>query len=137
MRYIIQFFVLVLCLGDVAMSANSLFQSEPIHDVSATTVLYKIVSVEGWATSLSGDRVAVSKFDEGFIHLSTAEQLERICEKYWATVAEYVLLTVDSNKFIGDLRCETNPGGANKYYHLYDGYIPLDAVIEVQCISKT
>lgn len=98
--------------------------------------LYKIVSVDGWAASKKDGRIEPSKFDETFNHLSTAKQLQRICTKYWGNIPIFVVLTVDPTKFVGALKLETNPGGSSKYYHLYDGHIPLDAVIDAQMICN-
>lgn len=41
-----------------------------------------------------------------------------------------MVLKIDPSKLIGKLVFEVNPGGTQKYYHLYNGKIPLNAVIE-------
>jgi uncharacterized protein (DUF952 family) len=98
--------------------------------------LYKILSVENWTESLSAPAVKLSKDDEKFIHFSKQDQLERIVSKYWAAAEKYVVLKIDPEKLKGKLVFETNPGGSAKYYHLYDGSIPLDAIVESQVIMK-
>ena len=92
--------------------------------------LYKILSLKNWQNSQSQEILALSDDDKEFIHFSTHEQLERILQKYWADGGEYIVLKVDSEKLLGRLVFEANPGGVNKYYHLYDGAIPLRAVEE-------
>ena len=68
--------------------------------------------------------------DTTFIHLSTGDQLPRITDKFFKGI-DYVILKVETKKMQGRLVFENNPGGENKYYHLYEGTIPLDAVVEV------
>lgn len=97
--------------------------------------LYKILSVNEWERSKTQEFVQLPKEDEQFIHLARGDQLDRIIEKYWANVSEYVLLKIESNQLSGRLVLEANPGGTNKYYHLYEGSIPLKAVVEVQKVE--
>ncbi len=98
--------------------------------------LYKIISVEDWDTSQRGDRLKLPAFDDAFIHLAKEDQLDRIIAKFWGDKSRYVVLKVDPKLFIGRLAYEANPGGTSKFYHLYDGFIPLDAVIKVMIVEK-
>ncbi len=90
--------------------------------------LYKVLSMDDWAKSCK--TVHLSSADADFIHFSTDDQLDKIIEKYWAGVPEYIVLKIDTRKLQGKLVLEANPGGTNKYYHLYNGSIPLSAVVE-------
>ena len=65
--------------------------------------------------------------DDQFIHLATKKQVAHVADKFWKDL-EYVILKIDSTKILGRLSYETNPGGSTRYYHLYDGIIPLEAV---------
>lgn len=98
--------------------------------------LYKIVSCEHWLASQGNNILVLSKEDDCFIHFSTDEQLQKIIEKYWSHIDEFVILKIDANQLKGNLVFETNPGGSTRYYHLYDGSIPLDAVIESNLKSE-
>jgi uncharacterized protein (DUF952 family) len=80
--------------------------------------------------------VKLTEADQDFIHLAREDQLNRIVGKYWDEVPEYVVLKIDTKKLPGKLVLEANPGGENKYYHLYDGSIPLKAVVESEIIKK-
>lgn len=102
----------------------------------AVKTLYKILSVENWAASQGKEHLSLPDFDRPFIHLALEEQLERILGKYWKDVPEYVLLTLDPKKLKGKLVLESNPGGSAKYYHLYDGSIPLSAIVAVKKVSN-
>lgn len=102
------------------------------------THLNKVLSVNGWATSQKSDRLQPVPIDiaDNFIHLATDDQLNKVLEKFWHNEPSYVVVKVDPKLFIGRLVHEVNPGGSNKYYHLYDGYIPLTAVIDARVIEK-
>ncbi len=90
--------------------------------------LYKILSLEDFRKSEGEEKLFLQPDDEAFIHFSMEDQLPRIQEKYWSGVSEYLVLTIDVSKLVGDLVFEANPGGERKYYHLYDGHIPLNAI---------
>ena len=92
--------------------------------------LYKIVSPEVWKNSQEHNQVMPSGLDDHFIHLATEEQVPHILQKFW-NQKDHVILKLDSKKLIGRMVYETNPGGSTRYYHLYEGKIPLDAVLEV------
>ena len=62
--------------------------------------------------------------------MATKEQVQKVILKFWKG-KKYILLYLDPNKLAGTLKLETNLGGESKYYHLYDGYIPLSAIKEV------
>lgn len=90
--------------------------------------LYKILSVENW--NASTDYVKLPEEDHAFIHFSTEDQLDRIISKYWVG-KNYVVLKVDTRKLPGKMVYEANPGGTNKYYHLYNGSIPMKAAQKI------
>ena len=92
--------------------------------------LYKILSPDEWQASQLQNHVAPSFMDTDFIHLSTDTQLGRIVKKFWNN-KEHIILKLASKELKGRLVYESNPGGVNRYYHLYDGQIPLDAVQKV------
>lgn len=94
--------------------------------------LYKIISVENWQLSQGRPSIQLSSEDEEFIHLALEDQLEGIIQKYWSHASSYVVLKVDVAKLRGSLKLEVNPGGANLYYHLYEGGIPMEAVVEAK-----
>ncbi len=97
--------------------------------------LYKILSVENWEKS--DHNLALPSFDERFVHFALPDQLERIIGKYWADEPVFMVLKIDPEKLPGRLVLETNPGGTNQYYHLYEGVVPLDAVIESKIIIQS
>ncbi len=88
--------------------------------------LYKVLSIDD--LEKSQESIHLSQMDAEFIHFATEEELPRIIKKYWADVSHYVVLKVEVAKLPGTLVLEANPGGTNKYYHLYNGSIPRAAV---------
>lgn len=97
--------------------------------------LYKIVSVEQWNQSQGQQMLVLDAMDAEFIHLASAEQVLHVVEKFWRG-RDYVILTLASDKLQGCLILERNPGGSTKYYHLYDGDIPLDAVVTTKVVRS-
>jgi len=95
--------------------------------------IYKILSLDDWKKG--GDNIHLSSADSEFIHFSTEEQLPKIIDKYWSDVPEFMILKVDTQKLTGNLVFEANPGGTTKYYHLYQGCIPRNAVVEATIVK--
>lgn len=90
--------------------------------------LYKILSPASWQSSKGSDRLMLGPDDDTFIHLAEAHQVERIANKFFSGHREVVIVKLRSNELQGRLVKESNPGGTVKYYHLYDGFLPLKAV---------
>lgn len=97
--------------------------------------LYKILSLESWTASQKNTELQLTQFDAEFIHLSTLEQLDKIQKKFWGGVSHYIVLKLSTAKLQGTLKYEKNPGGETKYYHLYNGRIPLNAIVEAKSIG--
>lgn len=132
------FIMFLMCLfGMISIHANQqLSLQKNLENEMTPQYLYKVLSVEDWQKSQSMGSVKLAVADEDFIHLAREDQLNRIVEKYWDKIPEYVVIKIESTKLSGKLVFETNPGGENKYYHLYNGSIPLKAVIEAKIIKK-
>lgn len=91
--------------------------------------LYKILSPELWEKCLQKQTILPNDNDIEFIHLAAEEQTSHVIQKFWKGQS-YVLLKLSTKDLKGRLEFETNPGGTTKYYHLYEGSIPFNAVIE-------
>lgn len=99
--------------------------------------LYKILSYHDYqVTESRKENVVLSAADDAFIHFSTGEQLDKIISKYWSSSIPFVVLKIEADKLVGQLVYETNPGGLVKYYHLYNGSIPFEAIIESKIIDS-
>ena len=71
---------------------------------------------------------AESLDSEGFIHLSSWEQLAATAGRYYAGVSDLVVLVVDPAGL--DVRLEYSPSTGESFPHLY-GPLPVPAVLEV------
>lgn len=111
----------------------SSFGGEVKQEHLSPEYLYKIISFEEFQEGMIQDQGLTSSMDTNFIHLATEEQLPHIVGKYWKN-QDHLILKLVSKKLVGRLILETNPGGTTQYYHLYDGKIPLDAIVDISII---
>ncbi len=128
------FIVAYLCAGCFLLSGNEFTkvtkETIEIKTNEPPQYLYKIVSVENWGSSQDKKTVVLSTEDDAFIHLATEDQVDRIIAKYWPDAKPVVVLKLDSSKLEGKLIYEANIGGTTKYYHLYQGFIPMNSIVE-------
>ena len=110
---------------------------ETMENLAVPQYLYKILSLRNWQATQNRNTVALPGEDHDFIHFSKEEQLEKIVAKYWSNVPEYVVLKIDANRLAGEMVYETNPGGSTQYYHLYNGFIPIQAIVESRIVYCT
>jgi uncharacterized protein (DUF952 family) len=109
---------------------------EDIVQEQSPQYLYKVISVEIWEASQNTDSLKLSIDDNHFIHFSRDDQLQRITSKYWSKIPQYMVLKIDTDKLPGKMVFESNPGSSTKYYHLYEGSIPLVAVAESKIVQN-
>jgi beta-hydroxylase len=95
----------------------------------STSAVFKILTQAQWVSR--GDTVPWAPVDEadGFLHLSTAEQLDQTLALHFAGQSDLVVLALDPTS-IPDLRWEASRGGA-LFPHAY-GPTPIDAVVGVE-----
>ncbi|WP_432827748.1 DUF952 domain-containing protein [Dactylosporangium sp. CA-092794] len=93
--------------------------------------IYKILLPAEWADFEAAGVFAGSPLDraDGFVHLSTAEQVALTARRYFAGAGELVVLAVDPAPFGAALRWEPSPSGG-VFPHLY-APLPRSAVLEV------
>ena len=102
------------------------------------TVIFHIADRERWERSVPERMYTASSrglelAEQGFIHLSTAEQLPGVASRYYAGVEDLVLLHVDPALLVAPLVYEDVPG-AGTFPHLY-GPMNVDAVVLVEPFS--
>jgi len=101
-------------------------------DVGADRI-YKIARVRDWEAAQETGEYRISTLgksleDEGFIHTSYAEQVERIGALIYGKVTdELVVLVVDTAKVTSPIKDE---GKTEKFPHIY-GPLPVSAVVDV------
>lgn len=96
-------------------------------EINTPDYLYLIMPKGEWEISDQQKELVIGAGHESFIHFSTQEQVGPIVNKYYIGI-DYVVLKVETQKIEGRLVFEANRGGSSKYFHLYEGKIPFDAV---------
>lgn len=96
------------------------------------TTLYKIVAAAQWRAAEHDGlfRGSADDLRDGFIHFSTAAQVEETAAKYFSGHDDLLLLSVDGARLGGALKWERSRGGA-LFPHLY-GELALGAVMKVE-----
>lgn len=98
-------------------------------------IIYHITTKAEWDAALQqGYYEATSLHSEGFIHCSTAKQVQGVLERYFAGQTNLVQLTIDALKLKSKLVYETSPSLQQDFPHVY-GAINLEAVIHVKGIE--
>jgi len=97
--------------------------------LSAPATIFHIATRPEWdAASAAGRYVAKGYEADGFIHLSTREQVVRVANARFAGAADLVLLCVVVSRLAAPLRYEPgDPGSDELFPHLY-GPLNVDAV---------
>ena len=95
-----------------------------------TDVAYKLVDGGEWAEARTAGAYGGSAVDraDGYIHMSTADQLAETARRHYRGRGDLVLATVDLTGLGPSLRWEASRGGA-MFPHLY-GDLPMTAVQE-------
>ncbi len=97
--------------------------------MSKPETAFKILTADQWA-AFTVERVfagAPIDLEDGYIHLSTASQLEETLAKHFGAQTGLVIAEIDLTRFGETLRWEISRGGA-LFPHLY-APLPFDAVI--------
>jgi uncharacterized protein (DUF952 family) len=102
--------------------------------LAAATLVYKLVPRPAWQQAEALGRFTGSAVDvaDGFIHLSTAAQVEETAARHFAGAPDLLLVAVATADVSDRLRWEPSRGGA-LFPHLY-GDLPLDAVRAVTAL---
>jgi uncharacterized protein (DUF952 family) len=97
-------------------------------------MIYHIVTKADWDRQADeAEYEAASLQTEGFIHLSTKEQLAGVLERYYQNVPDLLLLHIDPNKLAHHLRYEAATNN-DHFPHLY-GRLNKDAIVMVEALT--
>lgn len=102
--------------------------TDPAHPLIA----YKVLTADQWAAFQAEGRFAGAPVDQtdGYIHLSTAEQLAGTLTKHFAGQTGLQILTIDLGALGDAVRWEISRGGA-LFPHVY-GELPMAVVTGVR-----
>jgi uncharacterized protein (DUF952 family) len=97
-----------------------------------TTLAYKILTADQWARFQSEGIFTGAPVDlaDGYIHMSTADQLDETLAKHFAGQTGLVIATIDLTQLNDALKWEASRGGA-LFPHYY-GALPISAVIKTE-----
>ena len=111
-----------------------MWQSNLNSHTGSSNMIYHITTKTDWEGQLSEVAYEADSLQrEGFIHLSTSEQVAGVLARYYQDVPDLLLLHVDPNKLTHDLRYETATNNEH-FPHLY-GPLNRDAVVKVEEIG--
>ena len=93
---------------------------------------YKILTADQWALFQSEGVFTGAPVDlaDGYIHMSTAEQLNETLARHFAGQSGLVVATIDLTQLGDALKWEVSRGGA-LFPHYYDA-LPITAVIKTE-----
>ncbi|MEZ5775597.1 MAG: DUF952 domain-containing protein [Hyphomicrobiaceae bacterium] len=95
------------------------------------TLIYKICAMTEWQKSIETGQYTGSPDDirDGFIHLSTPDQLQGTADRHFSGKRDLVLVAVETERLGPALRFEPSRGGA-LFPHLY-APLPVAAAVAV------
>jgi uncharacterized protein (DUF952 family) len=123
-----------LCIGRTATDSPTNEQTvDNSPDVSQPNRIYHLALREHWEQALADGSYRESTLgrsleEEGFIHCSFAEQVQRIKDLFYGGRADVVLLEIDPALVPAEIRIEQV--GDNRFPHIY-GELTVDAVVHV------
>ncbi len=92
-------------------------------------MIYHVTTKQDWENALKeGFYEATSLHSEGFIHMSTKDQVQGVLERYYSGVNDLILLHVDESRLTAPLKYEQSPTLQQDFPHVY-GRLNLDAVV--------
>jgi uncharacterized protein (DUF952 family) len=95
-------------------------------------MIYHVTTKENWQNAIAkGFYEAPSLHTEGFIHNSTAAQVQGVLARYYAGQTNLVLLHIEETKLMAELKYELAPSVNEEFPHVF-GVINLDAVVKVE-----
>ncbi len=94
--------------------------------------LFHLVARSSWQDAVARGEYRAALDRDGFIHLSTERQWPGARARFFAGVADLVLVVIDETRLRSPVRYERVDG--DDFPHLY-GPLDLDAVIEVRALD--
>ena len=99
--------------------------------------IYHLTTAPAWdEAQAAGAYRAASLASEGFLHASTAGQVEGSANRYFAGHPTILVLTVDLGRVAVPVRWERSPHADDPFPHLY-GPLNLDAVVDVTTWARS
>ena len=97
-------------------------------------MIYHITTKANWENALlEGFYESPSLKTEGFIHNSTAAQVQGVLDRYYAGQSDLVKLHIDETKLTAELKYELAPSINELFPHIF-GVLNIDAVVKIELI---
>ena len=98
--------------------------------------IYHIAQRSDWEQALGDGEYTISTrgrtlAEQGFIHCSTASQVDRVASYIYKGVPDLVLLVIDPARVTATIQYDDVPGEPDPYPHIY-GPLNTDAVTEIK-----
>lgn len=102
---------------------------EPVEGLATTPVAYKILTAQQWAQWQAAATFTGAPVDlaDGYIHLSTAEQVTETANKHFAGLDDLYVVRIDLAALGQAVRWEPSRGGA-LFPHVYAA-LPLSVAL--------
>lgn len=102
------------------------------QQTAAVEPIYHITTPERW--NGVGERYAAPSLeDEGFIHCSRVDQVERSLNKFFSNEESVIVLTIDPQLLDAELKFEEADGSV--FPHIY-GELPIVAVTGAEVVAR-
>ena len=99
-------------------------------------MIFHVVKQSNWQKAVQqGFYEADSLALEGFIHASTAEQVQGVLTRYYTGQTNLLLLHIDEAKLTAPLKYELAPSVNEEFPHIH-GRLNLYAVVKVEKLSN-
>jgi uncharacterized protein (DUF952 family) len=100
------------------------------------TIIYHLVKPQYWNTQKENAAYFSETFnEETFIHASTKAQLNATANRYYKNETTVVLLEIDTNLLISELKYEYSPSVQQDFPHIYGG-INKEAIVKIDLLEK-
>jgi uncharacterized protein (DUF952 family) len=97
--------------------------------------LFHIIDAAEWA-AVVGEYRPPSLAEQGFVHLSFADQVAGTANRFYGGAENLVVLEVDPDALPDEVRLEDSYGAGILFPHLY-GPLPAVAVVAVHPVART
>lgn len=93
--------------------------------------IFHIASIKDWKSQVNKNFYQCESLkNEGFIHASKLDQLDFVLTKFYSNNQKIVLLKIDTEKLMSEIKWEKSELNLEPFPHIY-GVINLDSVVEI------
>lgn len=94
-------------------------------------LLFHIAHLKDWIEAEIKKEYRIDSFlSQGFIHCSLMKQIIAVANRFYQEQKDLVLLCIDSNKIIPEIKYESSKDNDEEYPHIY-GPININAILKV------